>query len=344
MDLFDEIIPCMRRASAVHPLYDQIDKKTPLIKLWLKWHKFQCFNGLEECLVTVFILFLNLGITGQSNSTIDTLSIPDYAKRQRWAIGTSSALYVGSMIALNEAWYKDYPRSSFHSFDDSREWLQMDKVGHVMTSYHLALVGHRSLQWAGVKEERAIVWGGLTGFFYLTGVEVLDGFSKEWGFSWYDQAANTLGSAIMIGQEFAWHEQRFKLKYSFHQTGYPDARPSLLGQSVAEQMLKDYNGQTYWLSGNVASFLEEESQFPKWLNVALGYGATGMLSGHADSEIAPISLRQRQYYLSLDADLSRIPTNRMGLRTLLDVLGFVKIPSPTLMIQEGKLRGSWLFW
>ncbi len=35
-------------------------------------------------------------------------------------------------------------------------------------------------------------------------------------------------------------------------------------------MLKDYNGQTYWLSFNVASFLPTNSGFPYWLNMSLG--------------------------------------------------------------------------
>ena len=45
-----------------------------------------------------------------------------------------------------------------------------------------------------------------------------------------------------------------------------------------QQVLKDYNGQTYWLSANIWSF-NKESNFPRWLNVAFGYGADGMLYG-----------------------------------------------------------------
>ena len=40
-------------------------------------------------------------------------------------------------------------------------------------------------------------------------------------------------------------------------------------------MLKDYNGQTYWLSANLKSFFKK-SNVPTWLNISVGYGAEGM--------------------------------------------------------------------
>jgi hypothetical protein len=54
---------------------------------------------------------------------------------------------------------------------------------------------------------------------------------------------------------------------------------NVLGSSLAEQMLKDYNGQTYWLSVNLHSFYKN----PKWLNLAIGYGANGMLTGNGEN-------------------------------------------------------------
>jgi hypothetical protein len=59
----------------------------------------------------------------------------------------------------------------------------------------------------------------------------------------------------------------------------PDLRPNVLGENFLQQTLKDYNGQTYWLSINVASFLSDDTRFPKWLNVAVGYGADGLIGG-----------------------------------------------------------------
>jgi hypothetical protein len=87
----------------------------------------------------------------------------------------------------------------------------------------------------------------------LTAVEVLDGFSSEWGASSGDIIANASGTAF-VSQELLWKEQRITPKFSFHTTQYAQYRPNVLGSSLAEQMLKDYNGQTYWLSVNLHSF------------------------------------------------------------------------------------------
>ncbi|MGZ8537694.1 MAG: hypothetical protein ACXWV9_05480 [Flavisolibacter sp.] len=46
---------------------------------------------------------------------------PNY-KTRKWLAGTATVVgYGGSFILLNEAWYKDYPRSSFHTYNDAGE-------------------------------------------------------------------------------------------------------------------------------------------------------------------------------------------------------------------------------
>jgi hypothetical protein len=52
----------------------------------------------------------------------------------------------------------------------------------------------------------------------LTAVEVLDGFSSEWGASSGDIIANA--SALLVSQELLWKEQRITPKFSFHTTQY----------------------------------------------------------------------------------------------------------------------------
>jgi hypothetical protein len=83
--------------------------------------------------------------------------------------------------------------------------------------------------------------------------------------------------------------------------------------------LKDYNGQTYWLSANVNSFFKS-SKVPKWINIAVGYGADGMITGRTENNPLFSSLetkRVRQFYLSFDADLTKIRTNNPHIKTLL---------------------------
>ena len=262
-----------------------------------------------------------------------------HKNRLYWVAGIEGSLWAGSLVALNYAWYKDYNSGDFHTFDDSKEWLQVDKFGHITTTYYVGKVGYDMLRWSGVSETRSIIYGGSLGFFYMTSVELLDSRSKGWGFSWSDMAANALGSGLFMGQQALWGEQRMFMKYSFHTTEYAQYRPDLLGSTYAEQMVKDYNGHTYWLSANIYSFLDKQSRFPKWLNIAAGYGAEGMLGGFENpKEIngAPLPEfdRYRQYYLSIDIDLTRIPTKSKFLRGVFNVLSFIKVPMPTLEFSE----------
>jgi len=280
------------------------------------------------------ILFVLLPLTAFSQSKLDAFLTPsDSLNRPRLNTIVLSEASIGAitLLGLNQLWYADFERSKFHTINDNSAWLQMDKLGHVFTSYQLGKYGSHLLNWSGVSERDQLFYGATLGFSFLTAVEVLDGYSKEWGFSWGDILANGSGTGLYIGQELLWKEQRIALKYSFHQTKYAKQRPDKLGETYLEQTLKDYNGQTYWLSANLHSFFKE-SKIPKWLNVAVGYGAEGMLTGtkDVDNQVLTSNERYRQYFLSFDLNLSKISTNSKLLRSILDVFNMIKIPFPTL--------------
>jgi hypothetical protein len=251
--------------------------------------------------------------------------------------------YAGSMTGLYHLWYKNYPQSSFHFINDNNEWLFMDKFGHATSTYYIGLIGYESLKWAGVDERKSAIYGGGIGFFYLTVIEILDGFSKEWGASGGDLIANSAGTALFISQQLAWKEQRIKLKWSFHPTKYAQYNPEQLGSNFATRMIKDYNGQTMWLSANVSSFMPEKSRFPKWLNIAVGYGAEGMTGAITnpsmiDGHIVPGFDRYRQFYLAPDIDLGKIETRYSTLNFMLKMVGFIKVPLPALEINKNGVK------
>lgn len=293
---------------------------------------------------------LMVSVSGMA-ATNDTLTAPApdsttlNNKRLAGVLIAQGVIYTGSLAGLYFLWYADYPQSSFHFFNDSGEWMQVDKAGHMTAGYLISNLAYASYRWAGMERKKAIWYGGLLSFAYMTNIEILDGFSAEWGFSAGDFIANTAGCFLFVGQQLLWDEQRFRIKYSFHPTKYADYRPDLLGENFIQQMFKDYNGQTYWLSGNISSFLPKTSRFPRWLNVAVGYGAEGMTGaftnpGESGGTPIPSFERYRQFYLTLDVDLSRIRTKSKTLHTILSVVNILKIPLPTL---EFNTKGQVLF-
>ncbi len=284
---------------------------------------------MKKAVLFILLALFSLQIFAQD----DTSAVN--RKRLNFLIIGGTAAYAGTMTGLYFAWYKDYPQSSFHFTRDGNEWMGVDKLGHATTSYWVGRIGYHALRWSGVREKHAVWVGGSMGLILLTTVEMFDGFSAEWGFSMADMLANVAGTGLFIGQQLGWKEQRFLLKFSYHPTEYAQYRPDVLGSTTIERALKDYNGQTYWLSGNISAFLRNESKFPKWLNVALGYGAKGMTGGSENAteyegETIPEFQRTSQYFLTLDVDLTRIPTRSKFLKGVFTLLGFIKIPLPTL--------------
>ena len=162
----------------------------------------------------LFFLLLSLTLFSQNSSFYeksDTLNI----KRRNAIIISEGIVLSGALISLNELWYKNYPQRNFHLKNDYNQWKQMDKVGHFMTSYYGGKLGMDALNWAGVSKKNQLIYGAGIGFVFLSAVEILDGFSEEWGASTSDVIANAAGTGFLIGQELLWKEQRISVKYLF---------------------------------------------------------------------------------------------------------------------------------
>ena len=284
-------------------------------------------------LLTLVVVFVDA-----TNCIAQTEDSLHNKKLRKMALITGGA-YTVSMIGLNELWYSDFPRSSFHFFNDNNEWKQLDKVGHFYSAFHISKTGIYLLKKSGIPDKKAHLWGGLLGVMLLTPIEVLDGFSEEYGASWGDVVANTAGSALAWGQYALWDEVRIKPKYSFSQSSLAAQRPNVLGDGLHEEFIKDYNGQTYWLSFDISAF-DKKQTFPKWLNLALGYGAENMIFAHDQDNIAADLIPYRQYYLALDLDLSHIHSDSKFVNTLLYVVDLIHIPAPTL---EYNKQQGWKF-
>jgi len=319
-------------------------------------------------------LFFATTLAAQS-PRLHLLENPDTLNKNRLFIsaGSGIAIYSGFSIALWNSWYKQSEIEGFHTFDDAKEWNQMDKAGHFYTAWLEGHYAYQGAMWTGMKRRNALITGAAVSVGLQATIEVMDGFSADWGFSWSDMVANGLGTGFWLTQELIWEEQRFKMKVSAHPQSYPNTPISsvdggttttpneraidLYGDSFATTFFKDYNQQTTWVSANIHSFLPNRttSKFPKWLNVAVGYGSNNLYGGFTnswkdeagnkfvlDDDLYP---RYRQFYLSLDIELTKIPTKSRFLKALFGVVNWIKIPAPTLELNTlGKVEFHPIYW
>lgn len=286
-----------------------------------------------------FLLFL------VSTAVFSQVDSSRYKKRQTIVKIAAPVTYAATLTGFYYVWYRQTSLSSFHFFDDNAQWLQIDKVGHFATAYHMSRGGVKVLEWAGLPQKKARIWGSLTGVIFQTPIEILDGFSADYGASWGDLVANTAGSGVLLGQYLLWNDIRIHPKFSFHMTPFAQTRPNILGSNVPERILKDYNGQTYWLSVDVGDFFQKETGVLSWLQLSVGYGGSQMIYGREKENISEgFGAHRREYYLSLDVNLERFKSNNKFLNTLIDFADIIKIPAPTLMYTSNKFKVKALYY
>ncbi|WBM74155.1 DUF2279 domain-containing protein [Saprospira grandis] len=327
---------------------------------------------MKKLLLLLLFSCLALGSFAQDSSQLSFWQpAPQFHRGRFWTVtGTVGAGYTATSYALARAWYANYDRSSFHFFNDNYGWRQMDKMGHLMTTnFEAKWLGHL-YHWAGMPKKQA-AWVGFGGSMLFQGtIELMDGYSEAWGFSWGDVGFNTLGASAYLAQELFWEEQRVLFKLSVHRPNYanspiyarnnPLAQTSLqeranqlYGSSFPELFFKEYNGQTIWMSVNIASFLPQRPKYlPPWLNIAFGYGIENVFGAernrwyNEDLAVfeAPANYpRMSQYYLSLDVDFERIPTKSKSLKSFFMMLNVFKLPFPALEYNsQGQWRGHFL--
>ncbi len=271
--------------------------------------------------------------------------VSDSLVQRRKVIGTSVVLgtaYAGSMAVLGHAWYSDAAKSSFHFFNDLPEWKQMDKAGHMFSAFHVADNASALYRSCGLTRSKSDVVGVVAGTLILSSIEVFDGFSSAYGASLSDIGANVTGTMLYWGQSWLWKEVRIHPKFSFHRTSLARERPEVLGSGLSE-VLKDYNGQTYWWTIDAGKFGSNPT-WPRWLGVSIGYGANGMLYARDNQNAAAGFQPYRQYYLSVDVDLTSIRTRSKFVKGLLKALNTIKIPAPTLEFSKRGIEGHWIYF
>lgn len=295
---------------------------------------------MKKTILILFCLLLSKIAFTQIDST------KNYKKKINTIAAVTAISYGSSYAALSYFWYANQPLSSFHFFNDNDEWMQVDKLGHSLVSFAISETAVETLSKAGMKRKKAILIGSLTGLVLQTPVEILDGFVSSYGASFGDEIANFSGSALVFSQYILWDDIRIHPKFFYHNTDFPNNTPKkgILGSAWYDKWLKDYNGQAYWLSFDIHKFLGNETKFPKWLNLAIGTGASNMFRAEYNDNVNLGYTPYRRYFLSLDLNLTAIKTESRFLRSCLKTLNYIRIPLPTLEYNsEQGFKGHWLY-
>lgn len=260
-------------------------------------------------------------------------------------------LYALLLLWLSFTWYNSY--TSFHFFDDLLEWEYLDKIGHFIASFYIGLLLYNSFgDPQNLNSSARRKWICFTGFALLLPIEILDGFSMNYGASVFDLAANLIGSIFCYTYTSYQIASAIAPKFSFHPTAFAIMRPDMLGANFAQQVVKDYNGQTYWLSIDINSIVGRKV-IPDWLLLSAGYGAEGLLGGHdnvwQNSEGRVIDYsnisRTKRFFISVDLNTPVLRSKNKLFGYLFAPFVLLKFPAPAVEINaERGIIFHWIYF
>ncbi|MBE2279520.1 MAG: DUF2279 domain-containing protein [Ignavibacteriaceae bacterium] len=271
----------------------------------------------------ILVISLSLIFTIKLNSQpilTDSLKEVDYLK-----IGIISGVTAGAFVyghaIQNDMWWKG-EKSDF-KFNWREDWeyaLGSDKLGHFFFPYMASKIYTGLFIDAGLKKRESQYISASLLFLYQTYVEIRDGFSKEWGFSWGDFTANLAGSIYPILKEEIDPESTFLLKVSY----YPSER---FKNNSNRYIIDDYESTYYWLTINIDNFLKEQSKgfWTKFINLSIGYSVKNL--DFAD--------KYPEFYLSIDFNLKAIEWDFPLWQIIQEIFTYYKLPAPAIRISPG---------
>lgn len=244
--------------------------------------------------------------------------------------GLVGGIITGIHLYQQDAWWSDR-RQDFHFRVDWGYAAQADKFGHFFAGYFSSYVGYEALVASGCSREMAGWLGPLLAVGFQTYVEIEDGFSP-FGFDPTDQVGNMLGPIIFSAQNYIPALQHFKFKWSyFPEWNLPDDIES--GHNTI--VIDDYNGQDVWLSLKMGTILPESAGWPKWLRLAIGYGAYNVDRWRVNEkgERVEYLLADRRVTVSLDYDLPELlPDMGSFGNWLVQTADYIHFPAPAIQI------------
>ena len=256
-------------------------------------------------------------------------------------LGTVVAFDIYSLNRLRKTWYSQ-PIGSFHFIEFEPDWRarkQADKFGHMMHAYFATHMASKAYRWVGFSTKKSIWYGALTGWVWIFQIEMVDAFFEEWGFSVQDLTFNTIGvTYATLQQLYPDKLGGIRLKVSYHTS---NAYKNDLYSEANKSRIDDYEGMTWWLTVNIHDVMPKSVKdgYPGWL------APWGIAVGQSVKNIARnIYGGERQVYIGLDFDITKIPTgNSKTGKFIKDLLNFVRLPLPAVRVSDGTVWYGFYF-
>jgi hypothetical protein len=230
------------------------------------------------------------------------------------------AIAAGIILHINQsaAWW-DGKGTSFYFRDDWDEVHFADKFGHFMGGYFISYVAREALVFSGFNWDRSIFLGSLFGLLAQTYVEFKDGYAEDTGFSASDFAADVFGVTYFYFQHYIPVLQNFSPKWQYTPPGIIGVQP----QASTQTFLDNYNSTTAWISVHVRNLIwgDQDSFWPKWLNIGFGYGVNGYCTPNISS----------RFVIGIDYNLVELlPDGFPFWNWLKQSLNCIKFPAPAI--------------
>ena len=238
-----------------------------------------------------------------------------------------AGVFTGMHFYYKNTWWKDQ-RRFFKFAEDGYYAKDVDKISHIYTANVFTELTAASYEWAGVSPNKALLWGAVTALAYETYIEINDGFAPIWGFDWSDMGANIAGALYPFLQREIPVLQNFTFKWSF--------KPGWLKSKVENKsdLLDDYTNMTFWLAISPEGLLPKNiaKYYPAFLGLAVG------LSLKNASHETGGSQAYREWFISLDYDITKLPGDSDFLKKLKKILNFYHFPAPAVRVSPS---GIW---
>jgi hypothetical protein len=215
---------------------------------------------------------------------------PDLRFRNTLIIGGGAALF--TLYGLNKWWGAGFgggfDKVNEGWFGSDTQYGGADKLGHMFSNYASMRLLVPLFETVGNSREASVKLSAWTTLGIFTGIEIADGYSRDWKFSWQDATMNLAGVALgVVLETHPEFDDIFDFRFAYSRSSESHFDP-----------FGDYSGQKYLLVVKADGFEPlRRNRFLRYVEVAVGYGAKGFDPGGE---------RRRDIYFGLSLNLSRL--------------------------------------